>query len=96
MRVRVKLLGVLRKALGRDELFLDLDVKGEINLRDVIERILIEAKSLENILLDPELRDTRPNVIILVNGKEIGLLGGLNTTIRDGDEIIFIPVVHGG
>lgn len=96
MRVSVRVLGILKRTLGRDKLFLDLNSEGELKLRDVIERILEEAVSLRDLLLDPELKDPRPNTIVLINGKEISLLGGLDAIVRDGDEIVLIPVVHGG
>ncbi len=48
------------------------------------------------MLIDPELEDPRPNMLILVNGKEISVLNGLRTDIKNGDEIVLIPVVHGG
>jgi molybdopterin converting factor small subunit len=47
-------------------------------------------------LIDPELDDPRTNALILVNGKEVSVLQGLNTKIKDGDELVLIPVVHGG
>jgi molybdopterin converting factor small subunit len=31
-----------------------------------------------------------------VNGKEISVLQGLETVIKDGDEVVFVPVLHGG
>lgn len=96
MRVKIRALGVIKKALGRDEIFLELCSREETRLRDIIEIILKEAAHLKDILLDPDLRDPRPNVIILINGKEMGLLGGVDATIRDGDEIVLIPIVHGG
>jgi len=34
--------------------------------------------------------------LILVNGREISVLNGLETKLKDGDEISLIPVVHGG
>ncbi|MCX8171169.1 MAG: MoaD family protein [Candidatus Bathyarchaeota archaeon] len=94
MGVKVRMLGVLKRISGKDEISLDLS--GGANLREVIERILEDIIGLKDILLDPELKDPRPNTIILVNGKEIGLLDGLETQIKDGDEIVLIPVVHGG
>jgi len=48
------------------------------------------------LLIDPELNDPLPNAVILVNGKEIGILKGLETEVRDRDEIVIIPVIHGG
>jgi molybdopterin converting factor small subunit len=48
------------------------------------------------MLIDPELNDPRPNALILVNGKEISVLKGLETTVKEGDQIILIPISHGG
>lgn len=96
MKVRVKVLGVLKRALGGDELVVNINAEGGLRLKDFIDRVLGEAASLRDILLDPELKDPRPNTIILLNGKEISLLGGLEAIVRDGDEIVLIPVIHGG
>jgi len=51
---------------------------------------------LKRTLVDPDLKDPRPNTLILVNGKEISVLNGLETILRDGDEVVFIPVLHAG
>ncbi len=59
---------------------------------------LVEAFSPEfkDALIDPELKDPRPNALILVNGKEISVLEGLETEVNKGDEIVLVPVSHGG
>jgi len=51
---------------------------------------------LKRTLVDPDLEDPRPNTLILVNGKEISVLKGLETMLKDGDEVVFIPVLHAG
>jgi molybdopterin converting factor small subunit len=51
---------------------------------------------LEPALVDPDLEDPGPNTLILVSGKEISVLNGLETMLKDGDEVIFIPVLHTG
>jgi molybdopterin converting factor small subunit len=51
---------------------------------------------LEQALIDPECESPKTNMLVLVNGKEIGVLNGLETAIKDGDELVFVPVVHGG
>jgi len=94
MRVKVKMLGLLKKACGKPEVSMELDENSR--LKDVISKIIEESKDLKNLLLDPELKDPRPNTIILVNGKEISVLSGLETEIEDGDEITIIPIIHGG
>jgi molybdopterin converting factor small subunit len=73
-----------------------LELKKTISLREVITKIVDEQPKLKRALIDPELDDPRTNALILVNGKEISVLQGLNTKIKDGDELVLIPVVHGG
>jgi molybdopterin synthase sulfur carrier subunit len=72
-------------------------LKKQSTVRDVVQKLAdsltVEAKRL---LVDPELNDPRPLALILVNGKEISVLNGLETKINDGDEMILIPVAHGG
>jgi molybdopterin synthase sulfur carrier subunit len=55
-----------------------------------------ELPALRRSLLDEQLEEPKPNALILVNGKEISVLNGLETKVNDGDEVVFVPVVHGG
>lgn len=94
MTVRVTFLGVFKEAFGNGQISLTLGPSRR--LRDIITRLTADSHGLERVMIDPELRDPRPNAVILVNGKEIGVLEGLETKVKDGDRIIFIPVTHGG
>jgi len=93
--VEVKFLGVFRQFSGRNRVPVKLEKPATIG--KAIEK-LVEAFSSEfkRTLVDPELEDPRPNALILVNGKEIGVLQGLETEVEDGDEIVLVPVSHGG
>ena len=51
---------------------------------------------LKRSLIDRQLEDPRTNALILVNGREISVLNGLETKLNDGDDVVFVPVVHGG
>ena len=92
--VNVKLIGALRVSHGIDKVALNID---HATVQAVVEKV---GHSLSpddvRMLIDPELNDPRPNVLILVNGKEISALSGLQTEVRNGDEIVIIPVTHGG
>jgi molybdopterin synthase sulfur carrier subunit len=92
--ITVRFIGSLRASTGRSRFTLEL--KKTISLREVITKIVDEQPKLKRALIDPELDDPRTNALILVNGKEISVLQGLNTKIKDGDELVLIPVVHGG
>jgi len=65
-------------------------------LREIIKKITEELPQIARAVVDPELEDPRPNTLILVNGKEISVLDGLETMLKDGDEVVLVPVIHGG
>jgi len=94
MAITVKFIGALRHASGADKLA--LNNKGEISIRDLISNLTKEMPALKRSLVDQQLEDPRPNALILVNGREISVLNGLETNLKDGDEIVLVPVVHGG
>jgi len=94
MAMTVRFIGALRNASGRDKLV--VSVKEELTLKRLINKIVEESPELKRTLIDSELEDPRPNALILVNGKEISVLKGLMTMVRDGDEIVLVPVLHGG
>lgn len=67
-----------------------------VPLREAVRKIVEDLPRLKHALIDPELDDPRPNALILVNGKEISVLNGLETLLKDGDEVVFVPVLHVG
>jgi MoaD family protein len=94
INVRIRLLGVLKGFSSKNQLSIELEkATVEKLIQAVVEKLPTEARKL---VIDPELNDPRPNSLILLNGKEISVLKGLETEILEGDEITLIPVSHGG
>ena len=96
MNVTVKLLGVHQSIVGKESFVLNMDAGEKIG--ELVNQIpeLVGNEAFRRILIDPELNDPRPNNVILVNGREISSLNGLETELKDGDEVVVIPLVHGG
>ena len=94
MAITVRFIGSLRASAKKSKL--SIEFGKTVSLREVVRRIVEEQPKLKRVLIDPELDDPRTNSLMLVNGKEIGVLNGLETKLKDGDELILIPVVHGG
>jgi molybdopterin synthase sulfur carrier subunit len=94
MTITVKFIGALRHVSGVDKLA--LDCKGDLSIKELTDEIAKDKPALRRSLIDQQLEDPRPNALILVNGREISVLNGLETNLKDGDEIVLIPVVHGG
>ena len=93
--VEVKFLGVFRQFSGRNRVLVKLEKPATIG-KAIAKLVEAFSSEFKRTLVDPELEDPRPNALILVNGKEIGVLQGLETEVEDGDEIVLVPVSHGG
>ena len=94
MAVIVKFIGALRHVSGAGELA--LNCKDNVSIRELMPEITEEVPALTRSLIDQQLEEPTPNVLILVNGREISVLNGLETNLQDGDEVVLVPVVHGG
>jgi len=94
VKVKVRLLGVFRGFSGKSQLSLELEQPTMRNAIQTLTQLL--STEARRLLIDPELNDPRPNALILLNGKEISALKGLETEIKEGDEVTIIPVSHGG
>jgi molybdopterin converting factor small subunit len=94
MSIHVRLVGSFRGLSGKDTL--TLKTASPLPLRDVIKTIARKLPKLEHVLIDHESDGPKASMLVLVNGKDVSVLGGWNTTINDGDEVVFVPVLHGG
>lgn len=97
MKVHIRLYGVFRSAAKTN----DLEVTISDSTPTVISAIthLISEESFEelkHLLFDAETGDPRSNALIMVSGREINTLNGLETKLTSGDELVLLPVAHGG
>lgn len=94
MTVCVKFIGSFRSLSCKDKL--ELKLEGFSPLRDIVKIIVEKIPRLASGLVDAGCDGPKTNMLVLVNGKEISVLDRFDTIIRDGDEVVFVPVVHGG
>jgi len=92
--VAVKFLGSFRNIVGKDRI--NLAIQHPIKLEDFIKTIIEKWPALKTVLPDSELGYLKTYSLIFVDGKEVSVLNGLDTILKDGDEVVFIPVLHGG
>jgi len=90
----VKFIGAMRHLSGKTQFVVTF--QDGISIKVLVYKISQEMPELKRIFSDQELNDSRSNSLILVNGKEISVLNSYETKLNDGDEIVFVPVVHGG
>ena len=92
--ITTRFLGALRHVAGAGEII--LNVKDDISIAEMLKEITRELPALNQSLNDQKHEELKTNALILVNGKEISVLDGLETKLKDGDELVLVPVVHGG
>jgi molybdopterin synthase sulfur carrier subunit len=94
MALTIKFIGALRHLSGKTQL--TINFQEGMSLKELVTKISQQMPKLEKTFSDQQLNDSRSNALILINGREISVLNGLETKLKDGDEIVFVPVVHGG
>jgi len=95
IQVEVRFLGTFQRLSGKKRFQLKLEEP--VTVRKVVTKLTETFSSeFKQVLVDSQLDDPRPNALILVNGKEISALQGLETEVKDAEEIVLVPMVHGG
>jgi sulfur-carrier protein len=94
MPLTIKFIGALRHLSGKTQF--SVNFQDGISVKELVDKISQDMPELKHTFSDRELNDSRSNSLILVNGREISVLKGYETKLNDGDEIVFVPVVHGG
>jgi len=94
MNVNVKFVGSFRGVSGKSEIAFRFT--NPVSLRVLVAKVVERLPKLKSALVNPESGEPRSNMLVLVNGQEIGVLNGVETKVNDGDEVVFVPVMHGG
>ncbi|MEM4032589.1 MAG: MoaD/ThiS family protein [Zestosphaera sp.] len=92
MIVRVRLAGVLRSRLGRDEISVELGKSTKLS--DFLRKLRSEMPDLREAV--EEDGSLTASYIAFLNNIDYRLLGGSDYELNDGDEISLVPISHGG
>jgi molybdopterin converting factor small subunit len=75
---------------------LQINIDAPITVSTIIKRLATHFNLEANLLLDHTKGRLRQNALILVNGREINVLEGLETKVKDEDILTIISISHGG
>ena len=95
--MKVKLMGSIRMDFGSSFCVVPLksEQKGEFRLKHVLLKLKEEKKMSFDSYFDTDLTPKR-GTIIIINGADYKIKGGLNAELSESDEIILIPTISGG
>lgn len=95
MRVKVHTILSLKEAIGQREIEITLPEGNTVQdlLSWMGERW---GDKLSPLLFSPKDGRPLPHIRLMVNGRSIEFLKGLETVLRDADELLILPMVTGG
>jgi molybdopterin synthase sulfur carrier subunit len=95
MAVNVKFVGALRHVTGKPNV--TVDFLADFSVKDLVQKLIQDTPQIQSSIVDQQTDGTiKTNALILVNDREISVLNGLETKLSNGDEVVFVPVIHGG
>ena len=93
MFVTVRGHGDIKRIIGSEKRRIELD--GGATVRDLVLKLGGRVGRSESVLLGAhELVDS--DLVVLVNGRNIRTLDGIDTVLNEGDLVTFMPVIVGG
>ena len=93
MKVVVRSYGDIKRILNSDKLTVDL--RDGAKIRDLISKLGGRVESSGRAFMGTyELKGS--SLAVLVNGRNINALNGIDTTLKEGDVVTFMPVLVGG
>ena len=92
MKVTLRFRGPLAKKFKEGIIEIELD--SNASLSDLLSIVIQREDCVREVWDSPEVVDR--DSLILCNGADIGLSGGLDTKLTEGDTIVVLPLIHGG
>ncbi|MGY5856460.1 MAG: MoaD/ThiS family protein [Candidatus Thorarchaeota archaeon] len=92
MKILIKFRGPIAREI--DGGVIEIELEDGLTLRNLFSKILEQNSYLQSVWRSPVEIDR--DSMILCNEVDIGVTGGLETTLKNGDILTILPLVHGG
>ena len=94
INIKVSFLSLLADITGIKDIIMPINENSTI--KDLLSTLILKFGSdFEKFILgSPDI--LRKYIILALNGKDIRSFDNLNTIIKDGDEVSFLPAIAGG
>ena len=95
MMVKVKFFALVRELTGKREEVIDLD--DQATVRTLLSKLVEEyGAKLSDYMFDPASKEPRGHLQFLMDGRNIALMQGLDTVLKEGASLAILPPVGGG
>ncbi len=98
--VRLDFLSWIANTVAKDgtgsEASLEIEASGSRTVRDVLNRLASEYPQFAKLVFDPKSQRLSWKVAVFYNGAHLEMADGLDTAIKGGDVLTFLPPIEGG
>jgi molybdopterin synthase sulfur carrier subunit len=95
LKVRVKFFALVRELTGTKEEVVDLD--DQATVRTLLAKLVAEhGTKFHDYIFDPASNEPKGHVQFLMDGRNITLMQGLDTILKEGTSLAILPPVGGG
>ena len=95
MKVKVHYLGYIRNLLRQKEE--ELELEKDTSLSELLNRLAgIYGEPFKKEVFEPGLEDVKMGFVVTVNGVLMGQLDGVETKLKEGDNVILMSLMSGG
>ncbi len=85
----------IKKILGRGDL--EFSVPEGFTLKSLLSMMVRNyGEGLSSLLYGANGTDILPHIRLMVNGRDVEFLKGLETSLNEGDEVLILPPISGG
>ncbi len=75
----------------------EFELGEEASLSDLLNKLAgVHGKAFRKEVYEPGLKDVKTGFSVTVNGVLMGQLGGVDTKLSDGDNVILMSLMSGG
>jgi len=93
--VKIRTILALKTIMGSGEI--ELSFPEGSTLGQLIKALVNRwGDDLASQLYEPNSENLRSYIRLMVNGRDIAFLEGMETVLRNGDEVLILPPVSGG
>jgi len=95
MKVRVHYLGYIKNMLDKKDD--ELDIREGATLSELLDKLAgLYGQPFKKEVFEPGLKDLKTGFVATVNGILMDQLGGVQTRLKEGDNIILMSLMSGG
>jgi molybdopterin converting factor small subunit len=95
MKITIHTILEIRQALGQR--LIEVDLPKDSTVEDLLAYMKKRwGKKLDFHLFNPDNGKVLDHLRIMVNGQTIGFLKGMDTLLKEKDEILIVPLLSGG